>query len=132
MAKVGRPSTYTQELTDIICAELAEGKSLRTILKAKDMPVMSTVFLWLRTNTSFSEQYARAKEEGADAMVDEMLSLADEAVQDSAAVNKARLQVDTRKWIASKLKPKKYGDKTDITTDGQPLSFNISRGNPTS
>lgn len=133
----GRPSTYTPELADRICAELAGGNSMRTVCKAEDMPAMSTVFLWLRTHAAFSEQYAQAKAEAADALVEEMLDIADDGTNDwmevhdkdgeSAGykvngehVQRSKLRVDTRKWIASKLKPKKYGDKVDLNHGVQP------------
>ena len=124
MAKVGRPSTYTQEIADEICGQLAEGTSLRTICLADDMPAKSTVFKWLREQEGFSDQYARAKEESADALVEEILDIADDGSNDwmerenkdgstttvlnGEHVQRSRLRVDTRKWIASKLKAKKY------------------------
>lgn len=129
----GRPSGYSQELADRICSELADGKSLRTVCKAEGLPSTQTVFRWLRTHEGFCDQYARAKDEAADVLVDEMLDIADEATNDwmeqhdkdnvgyrlnGEAINRSRLRVDTRKWIASKLKPKKYGDKTELTGPG--------------
>lgn len=128
-----RPSEYTQELADRICAQLAEGKSLRTVCKAEDTPSTVTVFSWLRTRPEFLNQYTRAKEEAADALAEEMLDIADEGSNDwmaihdgenvgyrqnGEAVNRSRLRVDTRKWIAAKLKPKKYGDKVDLAHTG--------------
>lgn len=130
----GRPTTFTKDLADEICARLAEGKSMRTVLKADNMPAMSTVFKWLRENNEFSEQYARAKEESADALVDEMLEIADDGSNDLMTIekgdtsyemenkevtNRSKLRVETRKWIASKLKPKRYGDKLDLTSGGR-------------
>lgn len=103
------------------------------------MPDAATVFRWLRTKPEFCEQYTRAKEESADALVDEMLDIADEATNDwmevhdkdnpgyrlnGEAINRSRLRVDTRKWIAAKLKPKKYGERvqTELTgADGGPI-----------
>ena len=142
---VGRPSGYSQELADRICAELAAGKSLRTVCKADDMPSTQTVFRWLRTYPEFCDQYARAKDESADMLVDDMLDIADESSNDwmanndpenpgyrlnGEAINRARLRVDTRKWIAAKLKPKKYGEKiqTELTgANGGPVEMtNIS------
>jgi hypothetical protein len=79
------------------------------------MPSATTVFNWLRTNPGFLEQYARAKEESADALADEMLDIADNTDEEAQS---RRVRVDTRKWIASKLKPKKYGDKIDATLSG--------------
>ena len=104
----GRPSTYSQEVVGAICERIALGESLRAICRDDAMPAMSTVFKWLTEQPTFSEQYARAREEQAESMADEIVSIADNA-EDAA---KARLQIDARKWVASKLKPKKYGDKT--------------------
>lgn len=136
---IGRPSGYTQEIASRICEELAKGRSLRSVCKADDMPCMSTVFNWLHSFPEFLEQYTRAKEESADALVDEMLDIADDAANDwmevhdkdnpgyrlnGEAINRSRLRVDTRKWIAAKLKPKKYGERvqTELTgKDGGPI-----------
>lgn len=106
----GRPSSYTQKLADTICERLLEGESLRNICKSEDMPAASTVFKWLNTIPDFAEQYARAKEEQAEILADEIVQIADEEADPA----KARVRVDARKWVASKLKPKKYGDKLDI------------------
>jgi hypothetical protein len=110
-----RPSDFTQELADRICAQLSEGNSLRSVCRQESMPSATTVFNWLRTNPGFLEQYARAKEESADALADEMLDIADNTDEEAQS---RRVRVDTRKWIASKLKPKKYGDKIDATLSG--------------
>lgn len=114
----GRPSDYTQELADEICHKLSEGTSLRKICLANDMPCKSTVFRWLRTNQSFLDQYTRAKQESADAhseMVIDATEVEPERGEDgkidASWVNLQRLKVDARKWTASKLNPKKYGDK---------------------
>src|SRR5690606_8467561 len=103
----------------------AEGKSLRSICKEPDMPAASTVFLWLTQHEDFSEQYARAREAQADALFDEILEIADDTSQDFIAkgnpdgsetqvvdhehIQRSRLRVDARKWMAGKLRPKKYG-----------------------
>lgn len=122
------PTKYTQDLATKICAELAQGKSIRTVCAMDGMPSVATIFNWIHTNPTFLEQYTRAKEESADALVDEMQHLSDTVEPDKNAVAKARLQVETRKWIASKLKPKKYGDKLDVESGGQPLTFIVTRG----
>lgn len=126
----GRPSEFTQKIADEICEELTLGFSLRTICKAESMPCVKTVFNWFRSYPGFLQQYTRAKEEQADALAEEMLDIADNGTNDwmekldkegvpigwqlnGEHVNRSRLRVDTRKWIASKLKPKKYGDNTN-------------------
>src|SRR5688572_22965809 len=79
---MGRPSDYTPELADAICARLADGESLRSVCQSDEMPDKRTVFRWLRTNDEFRHQYTRAKEESADALSDEMLDIADDARND--------------------------------------------------
>ncbi|MEI6580814.1 MAG: hypothetical protein WCO07_01435 [bacterium] len=126
--KGGRPTKYTKELADRICSKLAEGISLRTICLGEDMPEKEAVFRWIRTYPEFQLQYAHAKEESADAMSEEILDLSDGAIavikggaekKSSALAQAVRLQVDTRKWIMSKMKPKKYGDKLALGNDEQ-------------
>lgn len=115
---------------------------MRTVCKGDDMPSMQTVFSWLRIHQEFLEQYARAKEEAADLLVEEMLEIADETGNDllldengkptlkanNEVINRSRLRVDTRKWVASKLKPKKYGDKLDMTSNGKDIVIPILGG----
>lgn len=137
---------FSQETADTICERIACGESLRAICADEALPAMSTVFKWLNEQQAFSEQYARAREAQAETLADEIVEIADEVcttvradkhntkaddedgntdvVFDSAAVARNRLRVDARKWVASKLKPKKYGDKvtTEITgKDGGPI-----------
>lgn len=135
----GRPSSYTQEIADKICEELSLGKSLRTVCKLDDMPSVATIFNWFRTYPQFLEQYARAKQESADAMADEILDISDDGVNDwmerhygehvawvtnGEALQRSKLRVDTRKWLMSKMKPKKYGEKMDVTSDGKAIKGN--------
>lgn len=106
--KMGRPTKYSKELAAKICSQITEGKSLRTICRAEEMPSTTTIFNWMGQHEDFLAQYTRAKQEQADALIEDMLDIADDQDEDT---NRSRLRVDTRKWIASKLKPKKYGDK---------------------
>ncbi len=118
---MGRPSEFTQQIADTICEGLSEGLSLRTICDGPEMPSKSTVFRWLGNNKAFQDQYARARETQADVIADEILHIADEATD--AAL--ARVQIDSRKWLAGKLRPKVYGDKVTNEhsgPDGKPLN----------
>jgi hypothetical protein len=95
------------------------------------MPALSTVFLWLSNDRAFMEQYAISREEQAETLADQIVSISDEdsattksfgedevqVVFDSVAVARNRLRVDARKWVASKLKPKKYGDRQVLAGD---------------
>jgi hypothetical protein len=114
-ANIGRPSGYSQDVADQLCAAIAEGHSLRTVCKRDDMPSIAAVFRWLGTFEPFREQYARAGQERCEAFAEDIIALADEPVapNDNAAVQRARLRVDTRKWLMSKLAPRKYGDRVE-------------------
>lgn len=137
---MGRPSEFTQEIADVICERIASGVSLRSIVEADDMPAASTVFKWLSERETFSEQYARAREAQADALFDEMLDIADDARNDwmvsrgedeneawrlnGEHIQRSKLRLEARKWMASKLQPKKYGDKVTnehTGADGGPI-----------
>jgi len=138
----GRPTDYSPDLADRICAAIADGDSLRTVCLADDMPDKSTVFRWLRLYPEFRDQYARAKDDSTDAIFDELLDIADDGINDymwvqygkdvengawkenKEVTNRSRLRVDTRKWLMSKMKPKKYGEKVDVTSDGKALKGN--------
>ena len=76
-SKQGSPTTYSDIIVAEICGEISEGKSLRSICKAAEMPSCSTVFLWLSKHPEFSEQYAHASEEQAYAIADEWLDIAE-------------------------------------------------------
>ena len=122
MADVGRPTDYTPELADEFCARLAEGQSVRTICNDEDMPNRSTIYRWLRLQEGFSDQYARAKEDATEALVEDMLDIADHGnLRDTA---RARLRYDARRWYLSKLKPKKYGDSSKLDIDA---NVNVGR-----
>jgi hypothetical protein len=148
-SKAGRPTDYSLELSDTICARLSEGESLRSVCRDEEMPVLTTIFRWLRTKEEFKHQYEIAKEESADSLADEMVDIADyEAGQplmedglpvmvagkivmtiDAPSVSHAKLRIDTRKWAASKLKPKKYGEKIqNEIIPGEGVTFNMSFG----
>jgi hypothetical protein len=137
--KVGRPSDYTKELGDLLCAKIVEGKSLRSILFEEDMPDKSTVFRWLRIHKEFSDNYANSVEERTLALGEEIIDIADDGtndymtitrgdtsynVEDREVTNRSKLRVETRKWLMSKMQPKKYGDKMDVTSKGEKISGN--------
>ncbi|WP_118785719.1 terminase small subunit [Haemophilus haemolyticus] len=125
--KIGRPSSFMQEVADDICLLLAQGESLRKICERPGMPAISSVFKWLNENQQFSEQYARAREDQADFLLEEMLEISDLATPEDVSV--AKLRVDARKWYITKVAPKKYGDKVtqEITgVNGAPIEQKIS------
>ena len=131
---MGRPSTYTDAVAMEICTRMAHGESLRTICDDEHMPNRMTVVYWLADgkHAEFASQYARAREAQADFYADEIVQISNTPVLGVKTTHKAtgtettegdmiehrRLQIDARKWYASKLAPKKYGDKVDHTLQG--------------
>lgn len=125
---VGRPSSYTQQAGDYICAEIARGRSLRNICETEpEMPAFETVRRWILSFPAFREQYARAREVQCDTLADEALDSAREATPENA--NAVRVKLDAIKWFAGKVHPKVYGDATLVKHaghDGGELSVNLT------
>lgn len=116
---MGRPTIYTQALAESILEELAQGKSLVQVCSADEMPGLRTVMRWAAENDDFGTQYAHAREAQAEIMDDKILTAADGADKDSQA---ARVKIDAYKWRASKLAPKRFGDKIDVTSGDKPVN----------
>jgi hypothetical protein len=131
----GRPSTYRADIADEICRRMAEGESLRSICRTEGMPPRRTVAEWvIADRDGYAERYARARELQADALADELLEIADDGRNDwmrredpsnpgyelnSEHVQRSRLRLDARKWLASKILPKKYGEKVEAEVYGK-------------
>ncbi len=124
-----RERPYDPELAGQILARLAAGESLRAICRDDGMPRIQAIWEWLATSQEFTTQYARARDLQADAHADEITALSDEeppqvVAQDGAArvdagwVTWQKNRIDARKWVASKLKPKKYGDAATLALTG--------------
>jgi hypothetical protein len=124
----GRPTKYTEEIAARICEAVATSTNgLEKICDSNpDFPHKSTVRRWIVEVETFRDLYARAKEQQADVLADEIIDIADQVAEDKLLthekVGAAKLRVDSRKWVASKLKPKVYGDKTDLTTGGESMN----------
>jgi len=140
-AKVGRPTSYNDKIAEKICSLIAEGNSLRSICKRNEMPDKATVMRWLGVHREFSDQYARAREAQADKLFEECLEIADDTsgdyikkknddgstfwAVDHEHIQRSKLRIDTRKWMAGKLAPKKYGEKVAqeiIGSGGEPTA----------
>ena len=122
--KCGRPTKYTIELGNEIARRISKGESVKKICKADDMPSAATIFNWLldEDKKEFLDQYEKAMNNKAEMMFDELLEIADKKGKD---VMRARLRIDTRKWYLSKVLPKKFGEKLDLTSGGDKLGNTI-------
>jgi len=127
---MARPTDFSPEMAMAICVEISSGRSLRSICLDEGMPDKATVFRWLAKYEAFRDQYAHAREAQADAMLEDILEIADDGTNDSYTdeegnvrtnqdvIARSRLRVDARKWAMSKMAPKKYGEKLDLNHSG--------------
>lgn len=120
------PNTLTDEVFKEICAEISEGKSLRSICRRDDMPSIEAFRLQVNKDEDKLAQYTCARTERADFIFEECMDIADESENDKdengqldqEAIQRAKLRIDTRKWMLGKMQPKKYGDKLDVDMKG--------------
>ena len=141
--KMGRPSKYTEELAIEICTRLGLGESLRKICLDERMPSLASVMTWLTKKPDFLEQYTRAREIQAETQFDELIDIVDQPPELSHITNKdgelvevkfdssyvawMKLRVDTRKWTAARMAPKKYGEQkqAEQTQDLTVIDVNV-------
>jgi transposase-like protein len=109
------------------------GASVRSATRSTDTVNASTFHEWIAADAELAKQYARATELRAEAIFEDILSIADENHKDvyidpegcervdKDVVQRARLRVDARRWVLAKMQPKKYGDKLDVTSGDKPL-----------
>lgn len=136
MSKKNYSRDQKEAILHSIFVKISNGSSARQAIIESEVN-NSTFFEWLQKDTSkqYAESYARACEIRAEKLTDEILQIADEANADiigvdektgrpivnGEAINRSRLKVDARKWLAGKLAPKKYGDKIDVTSKGESI-----------
>lgn len=130
----GRPSKFTQAVADEIVERISAGETLRSVCRDEHMPAWQTIYDWLHKNEEFSGRIARARELGEDAIAQECVDIADNAVNDwmerldkdgagvgwqlnGDHVQRSKLRIDTRLKLLAKWNPKKYGERVqqDLT-----------------
>lgn len=117
---MGRHSDYTEELAARICERIALGETTRRICEDEDMPDRRTILRWL-DNPDFVAKCARARELQADHLDEEIQMVADAAAPEDVQV--AKLKIDTMKWRAARMSPKKYGDRIEQVHSGTILQL---------
>jgi phosphatidate phosphatase PAH1 len=128
----GRPSSYTKAIADEICERLAHGESLHSICKSEHMPSKTTVLRWAIDDVQgFKTVYAHAREIQLGVREDELFDIVDDSTNDwiereskngdvsvvpnREHIDRTRLRVETRKWVLTKLRPDRFGDKIEQT-----------------
>lgn len=117
-------------IAEEICLRMMEGESLKAVCKDEHMPNRATVFRWLIADEEFRRHYEIARQMLADLLFDEIKDIADdgrndfmdrlaadgtiERAVDHENIHRSKLRVDTRKWMAAKLLPVRYGDRIGV------------------
>lgn len=135
----GRPTDYTDDLAAEFCSRIADGRSMRTVCRADDMPERTTIFRWIAKYPIFCDQYTRACADRAEAFAEDIIDIADDGTNDymeikdadgngtgayrlnGEAIQRSKLRMEARQWYNGKVKPKKYGNQIDITSGGQAI-----------
>jgi len=130
----GRPDLFSKEITTQICQRLAEGQALDLICSEPGMPAAATVRKWAsEAREGFDAEYARARSIGYEKFADEVIAISDapcmgaDGYADNGLVQKQRLQVESRKWLLSKMLPKQFGDKVTQEITGEDGGALITR-----
>lgn len=110
----GRPTLYCEALAEKICTLLADKFSMRQICIRDDMPDRSTVQRWMADKPDFAAKCACAREEQADYIVEDCVDIEERTISGEINPAAARAVLASKQWRASKLAPKKYGDKIAV------------------
>lgn len=136
-----------EEKFEEIIANICNGYSLRKSLFASSV-ANHTFYKWIDESKEKMQQYARACEERVETIVDEALDIVDDTSRDkktvdcgdgveiektdTEAIQRSKLRFEARQWLVGKLNPKKYGNKIDVTTNGESLNVPILNIDPLS
>jgi hypothetical protein len=112
---MGRKTKYSEDVALFICQELENGKTLAHIIKEQAKAGVpdnyATIYNWMDQFPAFLEAYTRARERQAHTYADEIVYLGDNAIKDDKiAADKLKVQIDARKWHASKMSPTIFGE----------------------
>mgnify|MGYP005863524761 CR=1 FL=1 len=115
---MGRPTEYTQDIADKICAWLAGGQSLRAFCRQDNTPALSTVCLWIVSRDDFSEQYRRAREAAGYAHGDGVVEIVELLRSGAVDPQTGKAMMDGLKWSAERMAPKAHVAKQSLEHTG--------------
>lgn len=126
--KMGRPSRYSEAVVDELCERLSKGEPLAQICRDEHMPGVQTVYDWINEREPVSVAIARAREIGEEVLLSECLEIADSSTEKTAFggydvghIQEKKLRIETRLKLLAKWNPKKWGEKVDLTSGGNPI-----------
>jgi hypothetical protein len=135
--KIGRPTKWTQEIEDDICARLSRGEPLRAICRTEGYPEWNTFYSWMERSEALSARVALAREHGVEAIAQDTLAMIDAPPQlvvdnngvsriDPAYVQWTKLRTEQRMKLLACWSPNRYGNRVQVAGDkDNPLQVNI-------
>lgn len=124
---MARPSEYNLDMCKGICKRVAMGEHIKSVLESqKEYPDYSTWCNWKRDNTELFDLYTKAIQDKAEMVTFEINQVMQDMRSGTIEAPVGRILIDTLKWYASKFYPKMFGDKVDITSDGEKLAPSVS------
>lgn len=103
--------------------QIEAGKSMREVCRMEGMPDHTTVIRWMRDDASLATKYARARMAQADVLFDRMEAVEEAVSAGTMDSHAARVVLDSMRWRASKLAPKVYGDRLDVSVSDSRISI---------
>jgi len=135
--KIGRPTKWTQEIEDDICARLSRGEPLRAICRTEGYPEWNTFYSWMERSEALSARVALARENGVEAIAQDTLAMIDAEPRyiedakggtriDAGYVQWLKLRTEQRMTLLACWSPNRYGNRVQVAGDkDNPLQVNI-------
>jgi hypothetical protein len=122
--------SFTEAKAARILERLSKGEPLTSICRDRGMPAVRTVSHWKDEHPEFAEAFAKAREDGFDALAAECLEIADDASRDTIHgkkgdfpdtewIARSKLRVETRLKLLAKWDPKRYGERSEVKLSGE-------------
>lgn len=120
---IGRPTKYSEEISEAVCSWIAGGKSLRAFCRQEGTPDVTTVCRWIVRHNEFRQQYAQAREAAGYAHGDGVIEVVELLREGGLDAQTAKAMMDGLKWAAERMAPKAHSPKQQIdhTTGGEPM-----------
>ncbi len=123
----GRPAIHSQELESAVLASLSVRSMVKTC-EMEGMPSRETIYRWIDGVEGFSDKYARAVRERSDHRAEMIDEIGEKVLRGEVEPNAGKVVIDALKWTASKLQPKKYGERLDLgNADGKAFQVTIAK-----
>ena len=123
MAYVAYDDATKSVMVETLLEQIEIGKSMREVCRMDGMPDHGTVIRWMRDDAVLATKYARARMAQADTLFDRMEAVEEAVAAGTMDSHAARVVLDSMRWRASKLAPKVYGDRLDVSVSDNRISI---------